>query len=279
MCICEFYSIICEFNMSRFNLDEFKAQPSVQYLGDSSLTKDDWVKLGTEYCVHVKSQWKKARIINEVINGLVSLDVLGEDAYGLCEDEDVETAIRLRQLELEHEESMRRMELELKEKEFAEKERERAEKEKFMKLELESRRIEQIEREKEREEKEKEREEKEKEREREREKEQHELAMLTQRANLGIGTTVPKQKFDVTKHFRLVPTFDEEDPEEFFLHFEKVAGNLEWPKDYWPALLQSALTGKGRSTYLSLSVSQSSSYDTVKEEIKRAYELTLGYYS
>ena len=45
----------------------------------------------------------------------------------------------------------------------------------------------------------------------------------------------PKQKieynFDVTKHIRLVPPFQEKEVYKYFLHFEKVAENLNWPKD------------------------------------------------
>ena len=35
--------------------------------------------------------------------------------------------------------------------------------------------------------------------------------------------------FDVTKHIRLVPPFQEK-VDKYFLHFEKVAENLKWPK-------------------------------------------------
>ena len=48
----------------------------------------------------------------------------------------------------------------------------------------------------------------------------------------------PKQKieynFDVTKHIRLVPPFQEKEVDKYFLHFEKVAENLNWPKEHWP---------------------------------------------
>ena len=36
--------------------------------------------------------------------------------------------------------------------------------------------------------------------------------------------------FDVTKHIRLVPPFQEKEVDKYFLHFEKVAENLKWPK-------------------------------------------------
>ena len=36
--------------------------------------------------------------------------------------------------------------------------------------------------------------------------------------------------FGVTKHIRLVPPFQEKEVDKYFLHFEKVAENLKWPK-------------------------------------------------
>ena len=52
--------------------------------------------------------------------------------------------------------------------------------------------------------------------------------------------------FDVTKHIRFVPPFQEKEVDKYFLHFEKVAENLKWPKEHWNLLLQSVVTGKAR---------------------------------
>ena len=79
--------------------------------------------------------------------------------------------------------------------------------------------------------------------------------------------------FDVTKHIRLVPLFQEKEVDKYFLHFEKVAENLKWPKEHWTLLLQSVVIGKAREIYTQLSLEQSSDYDTVKEFILKAYEL------
>ena len=66
----------------------------------------------------------------------------------------------------------------------------------------------------------------------------------------------PKQKieynFDVTKHIRLVPPFQEKEVDKYFLHFEKVAENLNRPKEHWTLLLQSVLIGKVREIYTQL---------------------------
>ena len=87
----------------------------------------------------------------------------------------------------------------------------------------------------------------------------------------------PKQKieynFDVTKHIRLVPPFQEKEVDKYFLHFEKVAENLNWPKEHWTLLLQSVLIGKAREIYTHLGVEQSRHYETVKELILKGYEL------
>ena len=87
----------------------------------------------------------------------------------------------------------------------------------------------------------------------------------------------PMQKieynFDVTKHIRLVPQFQEKEVDKYFVHFEKVAENLNWPKEHWTLLLQSVLIGKAREIYIQLGVEQSHHYETVKELILKGYEL------
>ena len=101
----------------------------------------------------------------------------------------------------------------------------------------------------EREEREKEREEREKEREREREEreKEREFQLRMREIEMQERANQPKQKieynFDVAKHIRLVPPFQEKEVEKYFLHFEKVAENLNWPKEHWTLLLQSVLIG------------------------------------
>ena len=60
--------------------------------------------------------------------------------------------------------------------------------------------------------------------------------------------------FDVTKHIRLVPPFQEKEVDKYFLHFEKVAENLKRPKEQWTLLLQSVIIGKAREIYTQLTV-------------------------
>ena len=82
-----------------------------------------------------------------------------------------------------------------------------------------------------------------------------------------------RNNFDLTKHIRLVPAFNEEDVDKYFQHFEKIASNLEWPIEAWPTLLQTVLKGKAQDTYASLSITDSANYDTVKRAILRSYEM------
>ena len=84
--------------------------------------------------------------------------------------------------------------------------------------------------------------------------------------------TSSSSTFDITKHIRLVPPFQDVEVDKYFLHFEKVAENLKWPKHYWTMLLQSVITGKPREIYTQLSVPQASDYDSVKQLILKGYE-------
>ena len=86
-------------------------------------------------------------------------------------------------------------------------------------------------------------------------------------------SAITQHEFDVSKYVKLVPHFNEKDVENYFLHFEKIAINLKWPKSMWCMLLQSHLVGKSQEIYSSLTVEQCSDYDFVKPEVLKAYEL------
>ena len=138
-------------------------------------------------------------------------------------------------------------------------ERERMEK-------LEKMRLETQREEKERQERERERQIQIQEREKERQFELEKLKL--QQSNHPIG-----QSFDVIKNFQAVPSFQEDDVDMFFLHFAKLATNLNWPKDHWTILLQKAFVGKAREIFAQLSVEQSQKYEYVKDVVLRGYQL------
>ena len=103
-----------------------------------------------------------------------------------------------------------------------------------------------------------------------------EMKKLEMKEKLGCSHPIPSSsvKFDVSKYIKLVPPpFHEADVDKYFLHFEKVAQNLEWPKKHWPMLLRSVLVGKARKIYTQLSVEQALDYDSVKPLILKGYEL------
>ena len=79
--------------------------------------------------------------------------------------------------------------------------------------------------------------------------------------------------FDPARNIRLMPPFQEKEVDKYFVHFEKGADSVNWPKESWVLLLQSVLVGKVQEIYGSLSVEQSSNYEHVKEAILKAYEL------
>ena len=120
-----------------------------------------------------------------------------------------------------------------------------------------------------------EKEKREKEREREEREEKREFQLRMREIEMQESANQPKQKieynFDVTKHIRLVFPFQEKEVDNYFLHFEKVAENLNWPKEHWTLLLQSVLIGKAREIYIHLGVQQSHHYETVKELILKDY--------
>ena len=101
------------------------------------------------------------------------------------------------------------------------------------------------------------------------------MGKLELQVKLGSDPSVEESsgKFDVAKHIKFVPPFQQADVDKYFLHFKKVAGNLKWPKEYWVMLLQRILVGKAREIYIQLDVEQDANYDNVKELILKGYEL------
>ena len=262
-----------------FKLENFVAAPSMELLNLAK--KTDLLNIADHYgLTSVKPSMLKHEIKNILIKFLVDEEILDPSALSSIlvtqtdlqlRELEVQRQIQLEKLRLEQEERIRVEQLEREERKLEREERirveqlereERMQKEKLAmekeKLEMEERiqkeKLEQAEKEKER---------------------QYNLRMkeleMQDKAKtkpLDLGT-----HFDVTKHIRLVPPFQEKEVDKYFLHFEKVAENLKWPKEHWTLLLQSVVIGKAREIYTQLSLEQSSDYDKVKEVILKAYEL------
>ena len=215
-----------------FDLDKFTAEPSVELLNLGK--KTDLLNLDKHYKLsEIKSSLRKHEIMNILVQYFVDEEIFNENALSLIVDvqsvsgsKDLELKFQIRQLEIQERE---------KEREWKERER-RKEKGK--------------EKGREREKKEKREREKEREREREEREKEREFQLRMREIEMQERANQPKQKieynFDVAKHIRLVPPFQEKEVDKYFLHFEKVAENLNWPKEHWTVLLQSVLIGKAR---------------------------------
>ena len=245
-----------------FDPEEFLKRPPQQILDTLkalSLTRDELVVLARHLEIESKTSSTKPEIRQLILPVLVTKNIVGEESDEKTEEkEDTETGtmmVKNRKYDQEFELEKLKLQMELEE------------------MRLDTQREE---KEKERQERERERERQEKERERERERQiqerekerQFELEKLKlQQSNHPIG-----QSFDVIKNFQAVPSFQEDDVDMFFLHFEKLATNLNWPKDHWTILLQKAFVGKAREIFAQLSVEQSQKYKYVKDVVLRGYQ-------
>ena len=250
--------------MSTFDPESFLSEtPEPSSLVD--LKKDDLIKLASHLKLKVKRSMKKMEIRNIIIEHLVQTSVFDESAMELYEvvsselelkQLDIQVQLELKKLEMQAEKE--KTELEMKKLEMEE----RREKEK---LELEMKKLEM--------EKKLEMQERKEREDREFELKKLEMTLAIEAKDKHSGVKSEGDKFDVAKNVRLVPPFQEQNVDQYFLHFEKLATNLKWPKNAWTMLFQSSLFGKAREVFTQLSVEQSSDYEAVKGAILKAYEL------
>ncbi|XP_030271930.1 uncharacterized protein LOC115581177 isoform X1 [Sparus aurata] len=92
-------------------------------------------------------------------------------------------------------------------------------------------------------------------------------------AGVAVSHVLPTHSFDVTVNLRLVPKFNDQDPDIFFVLFERLAEARHWSDAERTLLLQCVLTGKAQEAYSALSVTDSVKYELVKTAVLRAYEL------
>ena len=233
-----------------FKLEKFVAAPSMELLNLAK--KTDLLSIADHYALtSVKRAMLKHEIKNLLIKFLVDEEIL--DLSALSSILITQTDLQLQELEIQRQIQFEKLKLEQEERKLEQEERMQREK-----LEMEER----IQKEK------LEQAEKEKERQYNLRMKELEMQDKVKTKPLDLGT-----HFDVTKHIRLVPPFQEKGVDKYFRHSEKVAENLKWPKEHWTLLLQSVVIGKAREIYTQLSLEQSSDYDKVKELILKAYEL------
>ena len=78
---------------------------------------------------------------------------------------------------------------------------------------------------------------------------------------------------DLTASLRLVPEFNERDPDTFFTLFERVSEARQWPDGDRVLLLQCVLTGKAQEAYSAVCAQEGLTYEMVKSAVLKAYEL------
>ena len=240
-----------------FDLQAFITAPSQELLDLAK--KSDLLDIAAHYeLTTVNKSMLKQEIKNILVQFLVDKEILDSSALSLVlitqtglhiRELEIQKQIELEKLRLEQERQMQKERMEMEErvqKERMEMEEREKKKERQMQIEREKLKFDTELRMK--------------------ELEMQNMTVKRQPLDSGVH-------FDITKHIRLVPPFQEKEVDKYFLHFEKVAENLKWPKEHWTLLLQSVIIGKAREIYTQLTVQQSSSYDTVKELILKAYEL------
>ena len=239
-----------------FKLSDFTASPSLELLDLAK--KSDLLDIADHYGLpNVKKTMLKHEIKNILIQFFVEEEIF--DSSATSQILVTQTDLQLRELEIKRQVEMEKLRLD--------REREKEEREDRIRLETLEREDRLLRQKNEMEERERE-----KQREIEREKLEHEKLRLEIEENenkLRLEAEerfeIEKEKlqfelkmkelelegkskskplpldsgksFDVTKHIQLVPPFQEKEVDKYFLHFEKVAENLIWPREHWTLLL------------------------------------------
>lgn len=79
--------------------------------------------------------------------------------------------------------------------------------------------------------------------------------------------------FNVIGNLKLLPKFNERDPDVFFSLFESIAEERNWPVADRVVMLLSVITGRAQEAYMALTVEDRKDYYKVKSTILKVYEL------
>ncbi len=79
--------------------------------------------------------------------------------------------------------------------------------------------------------------------------------------------------FDLASNLRLLPKFNEHDPDVFFSLFETMSEERDWPMSIRIVMLQTVITGKAQEAYPALMMEDRKDYNKVKIAILKACEL------
>ena len=75
------------------------------------------------------------------------------------------------------------------------------------------------------------------------------------------------------EHIKLTPWTDEDDIEEYLLHFEKTATVAGWKRTVWSCHLLGMLTGKAKEAMAPLSPTDSADYNKVREALRLYFKV------
>ncbi|KAJ8043233.1 hypothetical protein HOLleu_10230 [Holothuria leucospilota] len=234
-----------------FNLHEFVASPSIEEL--TSLKRSEIVKVA-KHDTEFQPLMRKDAIKRYVLEYRVDESILPSTVLETVITVPTDNAFELKRLEME----VNKVRLKELEREKEEKCKCRGKKEtdnafelKRLEMEVNKVRLKELEREKE-----------EREMQMQREKVARERGF---NPKIGLDTG----GFDVYKHVKFVPKFQEDNVEKFFNHFEKLGEQLKCPRDKWSILVQSNLTGKAQGVYSALSIEDSMDHDNLKRPYYR----------
>ena len=181
-----------------FELEKFVDAPTQEEL--KILKKDDLISIAKHYKLgDIKRSMRKAAICNNLLRYFVEQEIFEDSALEFLEETEVGSKAS-EQL------AMRRLEMEMGERQ----------REKDREFELELKKMEMEERQKNREFEERQR--------------SGELEFRNKELE---HKAASQSTFDVSKHIRFVRPFQEKEVNIYFLHFEKIAQNLKWPKENW----------------------------------------------
>ena len=230
--------------MSEFNAQDFMVEPNISTF--EGLRKDDLISLGKHLKLEVRSLMRKREvqkvIMEHLVNVTKSFEQSALDQFNNTQESNTITGLS-HSPRIEREATGNENQIDIdKERQWQKEQEEIAWQREREKREWEAQR----------------------ERE-EREFRLKEQEIELQKLQLQSQNKPPREStpyFDITKHIRMVPPFQEREVDKYFLHFEKVAANCHWPKESWTMLIQSVLVGKAREIFSQLSIEDSANYDT-----------------
>ena len=232
--------------MAQFDLHEFIASPSSKLHTITNAKKDELLGLAKHLNLEARSSMKKFDIRKVILEHYIDNDILGSEAnqYLLPDihSVSVEQKLELERLAVEREKIKASIQ---HEQWLIQSEREKFEMAKA-KMEMEA-----------------------------------ELAIKVERekAKINLQNKESEQQilrnnapFDLAKNVKLVPSFTEYDPEDYFRLFEETAKHLNWPVEQWVWLIKPKLSGKAAKVIRHLE--DINDYSKVKKAILDAFSIT-----